>query len=514
MFKNQFNVVKSHINSILVTIVIHVMANNGLYQLIHGLSTAEKRLITVNLQSSVGRSNNLKSVFSVVCSKSINSDLVLEEKLNPILIKNLSSTKHQLYHRILEVVSSSNSIFDSVYYTTALKIEYLISKELFKQALKMIAKLKTDVEKHERFLFKTDLYFKEIKALMGQKNYQECLKCFEEFQQEEVIVNEDNKSYMRAFNDYHRVNLHYFLKGAARSEEESIFYTKFIDSKEEVLKSKTLENSTNYFNLQGLSTAYFAIGNLKKSHDLTSRVLLMFDDAKHEKDSDLKQYLTVLYRFIAVLIFQGKYDDFAKHMEAFKSLKPRNIGEETYVKERFYNLWMLKYLISKQYDKAAPLMQDFEEDYARKSFELSPNIRPLLLGMCTSISMNLKDYKKALYWNNETLNSVDFNVLREDLIFATELFEIIIHYELENYRLLDYRLVSFQKKLKNKNKLYKVEELLIPAIERLIGTNVRSERNNILHLLGMELEKYKDDPFEKDLLNKFDFVTYFKSKID
>ena len=27
-----------------------------------------------------------------------------------------------------------------------------------------------------------------------------------------------------------------------------------------------------------------------------------------------------------------------------------------------------------------------------------------------------------------------------------------------------------------------------------------------------EIEKYKDDPFEKDLLNKFDLIAYFKSK--
>ena len=488
------------------------MTSNGLYQLIVGLSAGEKRLVSIDLQSGKGDNSNLIRIFNLICLKSIDSDQLLVQQLKSVKIKNLASTKHQLYHRILKTVCTTNQTFDSVYYQSALKIEYLISKELYVHAIRIIKKLKIDVIKHERFLFKTDLYFKEIKAYMGLKDYKQCLTCFEEFQRTEPVVNADNKKYLRAFNDYHKINLHYFLKGAARSNTESKFYTDFIHSRDEIVVSKTLQNSTNYFNLQGLSTAHFAIGNMQKSHELTSKVLLMFEQVQHEKNSDLKQYLTVLYRYIAVLVFQGEYDDFDRYMEAFKSLKPRNISEEVYVKERYYNLHLLKYLMSKQYKEAAPLMDQFEEDFKRPSFIISPNIRPLLLGMCTSISMNLKNYKKALYWNNQILNSPDYSSLREDLIFATELFEIIIHFEMDNYTLLDYRLNSFQKKLISKNKLYKVEELLIKAIEQLTNTNNRAERNKVLHSFGSELEKHKDDPFEKDLLNKFDFVAYFKSK--
>jgi len=186
--------------------------------------------------------------------------------------------------------------------------------------------------------------------------------------------------------------------------------------------------------------------------------------------------------------------------------------EEIRVNERYYNLLLLKSLMSKNFGEAVPIVEAFEKEYKRKSFKLSHSLKPVLLGLCASISMNLKDYRKALYWNNQILNSPDYSQYREDLIFSADLFELIIHFELGNFRLLGYRLESFQRKLRSKQKLYRLEEILVRGIHRLLDADNDKHRSSIFHELGSEIEKYKDDPFEKDLLNKFDLIAYFKSK--
>lgn len=489
------------------------MANSGLYELIDGLSAAEKRIVSIELQSKSAKSNNFYSLFKSISAKSIENDKVLIQYLGKGAVKNLAATKHQLYHKILNVLGFQNQVFESTYYQTALKIEFLLSKELYKQAIKMIKKLKVEVAIHERFLFTTDLYFKEIKAYVGLKDYTKCFECFEDFKKNEPTFSRDSSMFLKAYNDYYKINLHYRQSGAARSVAEFTVYNDFIRLKEEEMVLENSWNSTNFFNLQALSRAYFSIGEYDKSNNLTVQLIEMFEKVPEEKNSDLKQYLGVLYNYIVGLIFQKHFEEFEKYMTVFKEVKPRNLNEEIFVKERYYNLRLMKHLMSAEYVEASNLIEEFEVDYKRPGFNLSPTIKPLILGINTAVSLNLGAYKKALFWNNEILNTKDFTQLRDDIIFATELFEIIIHYELNNYRLLEYRLVAFYKKMKSKNKLLKIEVLLIKAYEQLVNTNVQKVRNEIFYNLGIELEKCKDDPFEKNLLSKFDFITYFKSKI-
>ncbi len=489
--------------------------SNNLYDLIKELTPGEKKRVSHRLINPAGKSpgqSHFQSVFQIIKEKKVTSDTQLNMHLGSLNIRNLTATKYQLYHRILDIVSQDLRLFEARYYRHAIKIEYLNNKGLFKAALKMIRSLKIEVAMHERFLFKTDLYFKEIKAHIGLKDYDECLRCFEEYQVNEATDSEDAKTFLQSYNDYHRINLHYLRKGAARSTKDSLYYESFIRSRDEEIASSTLWNSTNFFNLQGLSVAHFAIGNIPKSYDLRSRIIEIFENTKHERDSDLNQYVEVLYRYVAILIFEKKYSEFDRYMQSFKSLKPRNMEEEIRIKERYYNLLLLKSLMSKNFEEAVPVIKDFEKEYKRKSFKLSHSLKPVLLGLCASISMNLKDYRKALYWNNQILNSPDYSQYREDLIFSADLFELIIHFELGNFRLLGYRLESFQRKLRSKQKLYRLEEILVRGIHRLLDADNDKHRSSIFHELGSEIEKYKDDPFEKDLLNKFDLIAYFKSK--
>jgi len=491
--------------------------SNNLYDLIIELTPGEKKRVSHRLINPAGKSlsqSHFQSVFQIIKEKKVTSDTQLKAHLGNLNIRNLTATKYQLYHRILNIVSQDLRLFEARYYRNAIKIEYLNNKGLFKAALKMIRSLKTEVAKHERFLFKTDLYFKEIKAHIGLKDYDECLRCFEEYQINETTDSKDAQTFLRAYNDYHRINLHYLRKGAARSSKDSVYYESFIQSRDEEIESSTLWNSTNYFNLQGLSVAHFAVGNTPKSYDLRSRIIQIFEATKHEMDSDLSQYVEVLYRYVAILIISEKHDEVDNYMESFKELKPRNLEEEIRVKERYYNLLLLKSLMTKNFEEAIPIIKAFEKEYKRKSFTLSHSLKPILLGLCASISMNLKDYKKALYWNNQILNSPDYNHYREDLVFSADLFELIIHFELGNVRLLGYRLESFQRKLKSKQNLFRLEEILIRAIHQLLDADNDKHRSSIFHELGAEIEKYKDDPFEKDLLNKFDLVAYCKSKAE
>ena len=56
------------------------------------------------------------------------------------------------------------------------------------------------------------------------------------------------------------------------------------------------------------------------------------------------------------------------------------------------------------------------------------------------------NFNAALIWNNKAQQLPYYKDLREDLQFASELMELIIHFELKNFQLLEYKTIAFYKR--------------------------------------------------------------------
>ena len=123
-----------------------------------------------------------------------------------------------------------------------------------------------------------------------------------------------------------------------------------------------------------------------------------------------------------------------------------------------------------------------------------------------------EEFNAALKWSNQLLNNADIDKTL-DIFCFTQILNLLIHLELDNYRLAPYALKSAQRYLKTRNRTYQFETIML----NFIGNKLKSktvEEDELLYLnLSEDLQKLQSDPFEKSAFEYFNFIAWVKSKL-
>ena len=114
---------------------------------------------------------------------------------------------------------------------------------------------------------------------------------------------------------------------------------------------------------------------------------------------------------------------------------------------------------------------------------------------------------------NEVLNDNEQN-LRQDVYSFARLFNLVIHYELENYDFLEYVVKSTNRYLSKHERDYKIETACIRHIRKLAKGQSSSQRMETLEAMSEEINELLKDHNERVVLEYFDIAGWIKSKID
>ena len=88
----------------------------------------------------------------------------------------------------------------------------------------------------------------------------------------------------------------------------------------------------------------------------------------------------------------------------------------------------------------------------------------------------------------EILNDNE-KVLRQDLYAYARLINLLIHYELGNFDLIEYLIKSTQRFLNKKNRDFEVEKLIITNIRKLSKSSSKEKTLEIFHDFRNKLER-------------------------
>ena len=127
--------------------------------------------------------------------------------------------------------------------------------------------------------------------------------------------------------------------------------------------------------------------------------------------------------------------------------------------------------------------------------------------------MIAEDYKRALKWLVRANISENYNI-REDLECIGRIMEIVLHYELGKTDIMEYRIKSTYRFLATKQKLYKIEKIILTSIRKLINVNTKQDARKFFIQLKDSLEPVVQDPLEKKFLVYFDIMSWLESKIE
>ena len=123
-----------------------------------------------------------------------------------------------------------------------------------------------------------------------------------------------------------------------------------------------------------------------------------------------------------------------------------------------------------------------------------------------------REYNKALDFLNDIIH-LKVGHLREDLQCYARLMQLLVHFELGNYELLEYLCNSVQRFLLKMKELNSLPMETLKFFRKIIKKPF-GERDNAFLSFQKQLLKISKDPFEKRALIYLDIVTWVDSKIN
>ncbi|MBL7898010.1 MAG: hypothetical protein JNJ99_05715, partial [Crocinitomicaceae bacterium] len=123
------------------------------------------------------------------------------------------------------------------------------------------------------------------------------------------------------------------------------------------------------------------------------------------------------------------------------------------------------------------------------------------------------DYRKALKYINDVLNDNE-KQLRQDIYSFSRIFNLIIHFELNNHDFIEYDIKSAARFLNKFEKDYEVENLFVAEMKNLAKTNTPAERRKIFERFDAQLTELLKNDQENVILEYFDLRSWIKSKLN
>lgn len=483
-----------------------------LFDLVHSLTKTEKRYL--KLRAGASDKDYLQLLDALLAQKQFDEQELLEQHKGANFVKHLAVNKRYLYELILDSLSRfGEKTIEQKVFTKITAVNVLIDKGLFIAAsneLKKGKKLATKYELYELQIILNGLA-KQLRAKQSPTKSTAGNVILDLFMSEN-----DHLAQVKNTNEY------WYL-----AQKMAEFQTRFqkIQTSEQQKDLASLTQSP-LFNNQALATNFkskiyfyqanavyqFMLGNVKRAYEINSQFLDLLESSSHFLEQYAQRYLATLNNMLIDSLVIGDYDVLntginrlvkaAKRPE-FKAIK--NIESRVF-RQRF--LLLLNWSLSqKKYAEATEWIPEIEAGLKKFGHEIERHHRITFNYLISYILFEVNDFEKALEWNNKIINDPKEDVVKEIFHFSRTL-NLLIHYELKNFMLLESLLLSTPKYLKSRRNIYATEKAIFRFLKRRISSIDKTEQQKHLSNFKLEIQELSTLPAEKRAFNYLDVLSW------
>lgn len=492
--------------------------SNELHQLIHSLTKSEKRFFKLHSSLQEGEKNYLK-IFDAIDKQDVYDEASLKEEFkDETFIRHFPSEKNHLYRQILKALRAyhaDNSI-SSILKQEIKNIEILYNKALFRECNKFLLRAKKLAIAHEKFYYLFELISWEKTLLEEAFEDGEFTKDLDKLIQEEQDVLEKIRNLAAYHVLYSKINYVFSSGGFARDEESRSLINEIAHHPLIIGKNTALSN-------RAATICYYTQGYCALAHGDFNTALMRFRrvrdilDAHPNLREDLaKRYIKTLANIIACTIDKGDYTEASASIAAMRKLREEPGFESTDIALTIFKTCSISELRIYQrqglFLEALPLVDRILDGMERYEGRMPKEQEISFYFHIAYTYFGTGNYNKALSWINKVLNDNE-NTLRQDVYSYARIFNLVIHFELGNFDLLEYITKSTQRYLSRRQRDFQMELLIIENLRKLI----RSPRSgNDRKLFGEFRQKLREVallPEDQIILRYFDFGSWIESKI-
>jgi len=426
-----------------------------LFDLIKSLTKSEKRFFKLHSALQAGDKNYLR-VFDAIDKQKVYDEEALKKQFaKETFVKHLPSEKNHLYKLVLKALRSfhSESSVGGILKQEIKNIEILYQKALYTEANKLLHRAKRIARENERFYYWFELLNWEKMLLEEAYESGEFTKDLDALIEEERQVIERLRNLAAYHILYSKINYVFRSGGYVRTEEEQAIVQEI--SEHPLIKGKNTALSERAATIchytQGF--CHWALGDWRASLERFEKVKRILDANPNIKTDLPKRYVRTLHCIVKGQLELRQTDKARANIANLRALADepgfsgRNIDTQIFV--------ALVDEVIEGMERVGPgLHKEHELEF---HFALA------------CIHFGAGQFNKALFWLNKVLNENE-PTLRQDIFTYARLFNLVIHYELGNYDLLEYIVRSTQRFLTKHHRGYEVEAILVDHIKKLART--------------------------------------------
>jgi hypothetical protein len=180
--------------------------------------------------------------------------------------------------------------------------------------------------------------------------------------------------------------------------------------------------------------------------------------------------------------------------------------------ERYY-LYSLSLFLSTGELAPEGFLEEFGQELDALENDMAVATRLLSSYFCADYYVIREDFSKALFWINKFLNHPRTNI-RTDLQAGARLLNLVIHYELGNFDLIEYNLKSAYRFIYKQERMHNYERRVLRFFKDAIGAASDTERMEIMRQFRVELQRIVEDPFEERATQVFNILVWLNSRLD
>ena len=486
------------------------------FELIKNLSMSEKRYFKIfSERHVVGNQNKYTHIFNVLDKQKEEDDEKLSVKLDKLNVKSdfLAADKNYLYHLILRsLLSFHHNKSNTILLTEQLFIiEILYEKGLYVLCCKEIEKAKITAEKIENFTILIELLTWERKAKGYSKGFEAAYEINQKIDHYLNLLNNQQEFTNLYFESLKFRNKGFKARELSRINEFKILLINKLLRSEDYAQSMLAKIRYHLI----FTNFYYVNNDLVNEQKHLEKLISLMDNSAYYVSENPFDYIYVNNYLLDIKKHQQE-DEFYELLKKFRAFPQRlSISKEKANIQVFIFSYLSEFsmLITKnKYRDALELIPIMEEGLIKHKSVIEPAYQINFYYLFACVKIATGNFKKALKYINTIINDYK-EEQREDYFIHAHLLNLIIHFELEHYELMDYIHGSTLNFYKKRNKLYKTELAVLNFLKQIKDLQQnRDLKKNYLDL-KKELESIKESNFEKVGLDLFNFNLWADSKI-
>lgn len=495
-------------------------ATDNTFDLVKSLTANEKRFFRLFANMTKGEKNYLK-IFSVLDRSAHYPARKLKNMFAGKNV-NLSYEKNYLQKQILKamrIFHSENSAENRV--NSLLEdVKFFMQKDLLHQAEKSIEKGLRIAEHHqlyEQLLFLLHAAY-DVEGNLVRGNPEDSYKKTSAYLKRMTEMQQNIFSIV----NYEMLYSNMVEKARVRMRVRNKNERGGLDTimKHPLMKTKNLQNLpiTSLFTYNSIQAFYYF--SMSKPVQAFRYASANYELAKANPEAiriTPRLFYNVTHNYMYGCLFARKYDQLKifmkRYREGYYNFLPIDLNRIKYLmEESLLNYSLALSIYSKDYDLGIKTIADYKARLPEFERIISEEQRMTIYYKMARILLSTGRPKDALYWINSILNETD-QATRPDFQCYVRILNLILHYELNNYDLLESMVRSTERFLKRKKMFYKIETVFLGFIKNVLKQDQISGRKKLFRLLKKELMQLHKDPFEKGAFIHFDYLEWVQGKL-